>query len=167
MHFQWWNSVPNFFFLLVVGPTRRLQKQVWAKLSLLPSSDEFFLNLLFRPEDEGDVCLNSVWLSPDYTTLYPGRPYSSSHHQDNLISNEINGFFVSDVAGRVSSVAGMAHDPLGQGSLNISDVSKWTIVCLLMASVHSYLRYHFSLKYIVHCQAYQNAVVSRCQNMLS
>jgi len=37
--------------------------------------------------------------------------------------------FVPDVGGRVSSVAGMAHDSSGQGSLNISDVSKWMIVC--------------------------------------
>jgi hypothetical protein len=75
-----------------------------------------------------------------------------SLRNNNLRSNRINGLFVSDVAGRVSSVAGMAHDPLGQGSLNISDVSKWTIVCLLMASVHSCLRYHFSLKSIDHWQ---------------
>jgi len=45
------------------------------------------------------------------------------------------------VGERLSSVAGMAHDPSGQGSLNISDVSKWAIVCLLVASVHSCLRY--------------------------
>lgn len=45
--------------------------------------------------------------------------------------------FVPDVGGGVSSLAGMAHDSSGQGSLNISDVSKWTVVCLLKASVHS------------------------------
>jgi hypothetical protein len=58
--------------------------------------------------------------------------------------------FVPDVVGRVSSVAGMAHDSSGQGSLNISDVSKWTIGYLLMASVHSHLRYQLNLKSVVH-----------------
>jgi hypothetical protein len=60
--------------------------------------------------------------------------------------------FVPDVGGRVSSVAGMAHDSSGQGGLNISDVSKW-IVYLLMVSVHSRVRYQFCLKFIFHWQS--------------
>ena len=49
----------------------------------------------------------------------------------------------------MSSVAGMAHDPLGQGSLNISDVSKWTI-CLFVDGICTFT-FKVSVKSEVYC----------------
>jgi hypothetical protein len=55
---------------------RRQQKQVTnraCRLLLLVS-----FGLLLDPEDGGHILLRNVGLSPNYTALQPGRPYSSS-----------------------------------------------------------------------------------------
>jgi hypothetical protein len=44
---------------------------------LLPAFVGFLLGLLFDPEDEGDMFLRNIGLSPYYTALQARRPYSS------------------------------------------------------------------------------------------
>jgi hypothetical protein len=55
------------------GGSRRRRTEI----SFLPAYAVFFLSLLFCREDEGDVFLWNVGLSPNYTKLQPKRPYSS------------------------------------------------------------------------------------------
>jgi hypothetical protein len=45
--------------------------------SLSPASAGFLLGILFNPEDEDDVFLRNVGLSPNYNILQLRRQYSS------------------------------------------------------------------------------------------
>jgi hypothetical protein len=53
------------------------KKQATGKLSLPPACAGSFLGLLLNPEDEGDMFIQNVRLSPNYAVLQRKRLYSS------------------------------------------------------------------------------------------
>jgi hypothetical protein len=80
------------WFLKLLNPIFNILPYDYAggKIDLQPASIGFLLGLHFDPEDEGDMFLRSVWLSPNYTALQPRRP-CSSHFGSTTLPTEDTG----------------------------------------------------------------------------
>jgi hypothetical protein len=70
-----WCSGDNYCDAFEINHSVRLSR-LQAHLSCSPASAGFLFNLLFDPEDGGDMFLRNFGLCPKYTVLQPSRPYS-------------------------------------------------------------------------------------------